>query len=162
MSYFRLAKVEDITTILSLYQSLIGTPGCTWSIEYPTIMDIKHDIDNHSLYCMCGEDDSIIAVAAAGNDDELCHLSWDERMKNPCELARVGVKRSMQNHGLGYAIVEHVINDVKRRGFDGIRMLVSKTNPSALALYGKLNFHRCSETKMYNKDWYCYEMVLED
>jgi diamine N-acetyltransferase len=162
MSYFRLAENNDIEAILSLYQSLIGAPGCKWSIEYPTTMHIQHDINDRSLYCMCDDNESIIAVASAGNNDELCHLSWDERMKKPCELARVGVKRSMQNNGLGYAIVDYVISDVKKRGFNGIRMLVSKTNPSALALYEKLNFHRCGETIMYNIDWYCYEMVLED
>ncbi len=161
MSNIRLAKNEDKVSILGLYQSLIGTPGCTWSVEYPTISEIQHDIDNSSLYCICNDNGIIIAVASAENSDELSDLSWDERVKNPCELARVGVKQSMQNHGLGYTIVGYVINDVKKRGFDGIHMLVSKTNPSALALYEKLNFHRCGETIMYNRDWYCYEMVLE-
>ncbi len=162
MSYIRLAKNEDRESILNLYQELIGTPGCAWSTEYPTIVELQRDIDNNSAYCMSDDNECIIAVASAGNDYELDHLIWNTRMKNPCELARVGVKRSMQNQGLGYKLIEYVIKDVKKRGFDGIRMLVSKTNPSALALYEKLNFHRCGETGMYNIDWFCYEMVLED
>lgn len=162
MRYIRLAKTEDTESIVNLYQTLIGTPGCAWSMEYPTIAEVQNDINNSSLYCMCDDNDNIIAVAAAGYDNELEHLSWNSMMKNPCELARVGVKQSMQNQGLGYVIVEHVIKDVKKRGFDGIRMLVSKANPSALALYEKLKFHCCGETRMYNIDWFCYEMVLQD
>lgn len=161
MSYIRLAENEDKESILSLYQSLIGTPGCAWSKEYPTIAEVQYDIENSSLYCLCGDNNSIVAAAAAGNYDELGHLSWDTNMKNPCELARVGVKRSMHNRGLGYTIVKYVIEDVKKRGFDGIRMLVSKTNPSALALYEKLDFRRCGETRMYDNDWFCYQMIFE-
>jgi ribosomal protein S18 acetylase RimI-like enzyme len=162
MSYIRLAKNKDKESILSLYQSLIGISGCTWSMKYPYIEEVQHDIENSSLYCICDNTDSILAVAAAGNDNELDHLLWNDKMKNPCELARVAVNQSKHNLGLGYAIVEYVIKDVKKRGFDGIRMLVSKSNPSALALYEKFNFHRCGETRMYDIEFFCYEMVLED
>jgi ribosomal protein S18 acetylase RimI-like enzyme len=157
-----MASNKDKESIISLYESLIGIPGCTWSNEYPTIREVQYDIDNSSLYCLLDDNESIIAVASAGKYDELEGLLWNKRIKNYCELARVGVKKSMHNKGFGCTILEYVIKDVRKRGFDGIRMLVSKTNPSALALYEKLNFKRCGETKMYGIDFFCYEMVLED
>lgn len=160
MSYIRLAKNDDIESIFSIYKSLIGTPGCSWSIDYPTIADVQYDIDNNSLYCMCDDNGNIVAAAAAGTFSGLKQLIWNNKMKNPCELARVGVMQSMQNKGIGYAIIKHVINDVKTRGYDGILMLVSKTNTSALALYEKLGFIRYGEARMYDNDWYCYEMIL--
>lgn len=63
MSYIRFAKNEDKEEILSLYHSLIGTTGCTWSKEYPTITEVEYDIKNSFLYCMCDENGTIIAVA---------------------------------------------------------------------------------------------------
>lgn len=160
MSYIRLAKFEDKESILSLYHSLIGTPGCTWSIEYPSDDDIEHDIHNGYLYCLCDDNDIVVAVAVAGTDNELDQISWKDNMKNPCVLSRVGVKQSMHNKGLGYRIVKYVIEDVKKRGYDGIRLLVSKTNPSAIALYEKLHFNRSGETRMFDSFWYCYHMIF--
>jgi ribosomal protein S18 acetylase RimI-like enzyme len=81
-------------------------------------------------------------------------------MERPCDLARIGVLPNMQKRGIGTAILKNVINAVKERGFDGIRMLVSKTNPAALAMYDKNGFSRCGETFMYGIDFYCYEMVF--
>ena len=51
-----------------------------------------------------------------------------------------------------------MIEAVKDRDFDGIRMLVSKTNPAALALYDKNGFEKCGETYMYGIHFYCYQM----
>lgn len=156
----KLAKNEDKEIIINLYQSLIGMPGCAWSVEYPTVEDVQYDIDNSSLYCLCDSNGSIVAVATAEYDNKLNQSLWNEDMKNHCELARVGVEPALQNQGLGKLIVEYVINDAKKQRFDGIRMLVSKTNQPAVALYEKLNFQCCGEIKMYGNDWCCYELVL--
>jgi ribosomal protein S18 acetylase RimI-like enzyme len=162
MSYtIRYAKKEDAEDILNVYQSLVGTSGCAWNVEYPVIDNVRKDIENNSLYCMT-DSNRIIAVAAAGYDDELNDLTcWNDTVKNWCELARVGVRKNMQNHGLGHMLVNHIIHDVEKRGFDGIHMLVSKTNPAALALYRKLHFHCCGEAYMFNIDFFCYELVID-
>lgn len=86
MNNIRFAMLEDKDMILSLYHSLIGTPGCTWTMEYPTIEEIEHDIENKSLYCMC-EDNEIVAVATAGHEDGYEHLNWDLKVQKPCFLS---------------------------------------------------------------------------
>ena len=162
MNYIRLAKFEDKEEILSLYHSLIGTTGCTWSMEYPTISEIEDDIENGYLYCMCDENDIIIAVATAGIDHEMEWLMQVSNMDKPCVLSRVGVKSSMHNLGLGQIIVKYVMEDVEKQGYDGIIMLVSKTNPSAIAMYEKLNFTCCGVSRMYDNDWFVYRMIYKD
>ena len=152
---FLLASYNDIPEILALYRSLIGTPGCTWSLDYPNEETAKSDIRNRSLYVL-RDNGKIIAVATAGSDNELDHLQWT--LKEPCELSRIGVVPSKQKQGIGTIILRNVIESAKERGFDGIRMLVSKTNPAALALYDKNGFERCGETFMYGIDFYCYQM----
>lgn len=161
---FGLASSKDEDEILHLYHGLIGTPGCTWHLEYPSMDEIRSDMAKASLYCLRDGEGRIAAVAAAGEDDELEHdgIPWDVRMKHPCDLARIGVPSSHQRKGLGTWILACLIQDVQKRGFDGIRMLVSKTNPAALKLYDKMGFTCCGEIYKYGIDFFCYEMVFED
>ncbi len=156
------ATNKDESQILEIYHSLIGTFGCTWSEEYPTIEDIRNDTLKKSLYTVWN-DNRIIAVAAAGKDHELDNLDcWDTNIKKPCDLARIGVLKEFQNNGIAKQLVEYIEIDVVKRGFDGIHFLVSKTNPSALALYNKLKYKNCGETNMYDINWFCYEKKLDD
>lgn len=154
---FLLAKDSDLSEIMGLYHSIIGTPGCTWSLDYPNKENAESDIRRNSLYIL-KYDDKIVAVAAAGSFNELDHLHW--KMKKPCELARIGVIPTMQKQGVGTIILQYVINSMKRKNFDGIRMLVSKTNSAALALYNKNGFEMCGETFMFGIDFYCYQMTF--
>lgn len=152
---FLLADSEDIPEIVELYHNLIGTPGCTWSMDYPSKESAECDIQSKSLYVL-KEKDKIIAVASVGSFDELTHLQW--KPKNPCELARIGVSPSMQRQGIGTIILQSVIAVMKEKGYDGIRMIVSKTNPAALALYNKNGFEICGETMMFDMSWYCCQI----
>ncbi|NTV91200.1 MAG: GNAT family N-acetyltransferase, partial [Clostridiales bacterium] len=105
MNHIRLAKNDDEEEILKLYRSLVGTKNCAWTLEYPSVEDIRRDVAMDSLYCLCDETGQIIATASASCDDELTGLNWNENMKNPCELARVGVNPLRHNQGLGQEMV---------------------------------------------------------
>lgn len=155
---FSVAKQDDIDEILDFYHSLIGIPGCTWDLDYPDREIVALDIQSESLYILRDENNILISAAAAGTNDELEELRWSAN--NPCDLARIGVLSTRQNQGIGTIMLRYVINSVRKRGFDGIRMIVSKSNPSALALYEKNGFARNGETKMYDIDFFCYEMLL--
>ena len=155
---FQLADHDDIPEILRIYHSVIGTPGCTWSLDYPNSEIAEDDIKNGWLYTL-KKHDKIFAVASAGKFDDWAHLQeW--KPQNPCELARIGVNPEFQNQGVGTIILQHVIIAMKEKGFDGMRFIVSKTNPAALALYDKNGFERCGEAFIFDIDWYCYQMVF--
>jgi ribosomal protein S18 acetylase RimI-like enzyme len=150
---FTLASREDIPAIVSIYRSLIGTPGCTWDEEYPSRETAEQDVSRQELFIL-KKGGSIVAVASAGAFDELADLTWKSR--NPCELARIGVSPNFQNQGIGTKMLRHVMEAVKAKGYDGIRMLVSKTNYPALALYEKNGFERCGAVYRFDHDFYCY------
>lgn len=156
-----LATEEKVEEILNIYHSLIGKDGCTWDYDYPNIADVKKDINKKSLYIVIKEKE-IIAVAAAGEDDELQELDcYSENIKVPCDLARVAVKKEYQNKGIAKYLINYIEKQVVKRGFDGIHFLVSKTNPHAKAVYDKMNYKCCGECIMYDKDWFCYEKKLK-
>ena len=153
---FQLANHNDISEIVSIYHSLVGTPGCTWDLDYPSKETAKDDIENEALYVL-KKDNKIIAVATAtGNYSELNHLQWS--LQNPSELYRIGVNPELHGQGIGSIILQNIIKAMKEKGFDGIRQIVSKTNPAALALYDKNGFERYGETVMFEREWYCYQI----
>jgi ribosomal protein S18 acetylase RimI-like enzyme len=154
---FLLANYEDIPQIIHIYHSLIGTKGCSWNLDYPDRETAESDVGSKSLYVL-KKNGIIIAVASVGNFNELSHLQWS--LKIPCELARLGVNPTLQNQGIGTTILKNIIKTVKEKGFDGIRMLVSKTNFAALALYDKNGFEKCGEVSMYDIDFYCYQIKI--
>ncbi len=156
-----MATEGDVEEILNIYHSLIGKDGCTWDFDYPNIDDVKNDINKKSLYIVL-KSGEIIAVAAAGEDNELKELDcYSKSIKVPCDLARIAVKTEYQNNGIAKYLIGYIEIQALKRGFDGIHFLVSKTNPHAKAVYDKMNYICCGECKMYDKDWYCYEKKLE-
>jgi ribosomal protein S18 acetylase RimI-like enzyme len=152
---FSLASREDIPAIAAIYRSLVGTPGCTWNEEYPNRETAEQDLAHQTLYIL-KKDGKVVAVASIGVFDELEDLPW--KPQNPCELARIGVLPHLQNQGVGTVILRHVMEAAKAKGFDGICMLVGKTNDAALALYEKNGFERCGEVYRFDIDFYCYQI----
>jgi ribosomal protein S18 acetylase RimI-like enzyme/SAM-dependent methyltransferase len=152
---FVLASKENIPEIVSIYRSLVGTPGCTWDNEYPNRATANQDISRQELYLL-KNGDSIVAVASVGDFGELADLPW--KCKNPCELARIGVLQHLQNQGVGTKILRNVMEAAKAKGFDGVCMLVAKKNFAALSLYKKNGFKRCGEIHRFDHDFYCYEI----
>jgi len=152
---FQLASADDIPDIVSIYQSLVGIPGCTWDVDYPSKETAEADLDNESLYVL-KKDDTVVAAASAGAFGELGDLQWTP--ENPCELARIGVMPTMQKQGVGSIILQNIVEAMKAKGFDGVRMLVSKTNHAALELYDKNGFEKCGEAFRFDIDFYCYQM----
>lgn len=152
-----IATEKNAEEILDIYHSLIGKDGCSWNYDYPNIDDVKNDINNKSLYILL-QNKEIIAVAAAGEDNELKKIEcYSKQIKAPCGLARIAVKTQYQNKGIAKYLISYIEKQVIKKGFDGIHFLVNKTNLHAKAVYDKMGYICCGEHIMYDKEWYCYE-----
>ncbi|MCL2094398.1 MAG: GNAT family N-acetyltransferase [Treponema sp.] len=151
----RLAHDDEISEIVGIYHSLIGSPGCSWDLDYPSRETAEDDVKNGYLYVM-KDGEKIIAVATAGNLDEWGDLQWS--LQNPCELARIGVIPAMQKQGIGSILLEHIIKEMKDKGYDGMRFTVWKNNHGALAFYEKNGFEKCGEVFRFDRDNWCYQM----
>ncbi len=108
---FALARHEDIPEIVAVYRSLIGTPGCTWNMDYPDERNALEDIEGNALFLL-KDGGRIVAAASAGALDELGHLPW--KPKNPCELARIGVVPDWQGRGVGTLMLRKIIEERDR------------------------------------------------
>jgi ribosomal protein S18 acetylase RimI-like enzyme len=124
--------------------------------------NIEEDIALQSLYCLRDETNILIAAASAGAFRELDedNIPWLHTLLYPCELARIGVLPAKQVTGVASALLQLIIEDTRRRGFNGMRMLVSVNNPRALALYDRAGFGNCGKLRKYDIDFYCYELLF--
>jgi GNAT superfamily N-acetyltransferase len=153
----RKVTIEEKDIALSIYRSLIGSPGCTWSEEYPADEHVTEDILNNALYGLYVDGKST-AVAAANYEEDYSELNTlYGNLNRPCALSRVGVRREYQGQGLAKRLLLYIEKDLSTRGFDGIHLLVSKTNPKAIGLYESLSYKRLGEAYMYDLHWFYYQ-----
>lgn len=158
---FTMATQVDKAEILALYRSLVGTEYCAWTDEYPNETEIESDLSRNALFCMKDESGKIVGTISIDDDEEVEKLScWRDTLKPAGELSRLGVRREYQNQGLARQLLQHGMEELKRRGFKSVHFLVCKTNIKAIRSYGKLNFEVVGECRLFGEEWWCYEKTL--
>ena len=160
--YVRRGTAEDVLAVVNLWQSLVGSEGCTWDEEYPGIEEAEGDAQRGELYVLCNVDGEIIGAMTAGEEDELWEYDfWSRDIKRHCCCSRLGISPEYQNCGLAGYMFSEVEKDIARREYDGIGFLVSPQNLKALSVYHKLNYVKVGECVHYELDWFCYEKKLK-
>lgn len=154
------ALPEDAEDIVGIYSSLVGSDGCTWDENYPTLDFVKKDIAGDSLYKVVKG--GVTAASAYLGDYE--ESEWIECFPSGLgkmgEVSRVGVKREFQRQGVGYALIEFLKKQAKTLSYDGLGLLCGAENFSAMRLYERCGFTRCGESFLYETHWFCYCIEL--
>ena len=103
-----LALKEDLSNVLSLYETVKKQKFCVWDDEYPTIENIEYDFNHECLYVL-KEENKVIGAISVNYENELDELIdvW-LYTKDVCEIARVVIDPNYQNKGLG----EFMINEM--------------------------------------------------
>lgn len=155
-----MATEEDRDEILSLYRAQIGREYCPWNEEYPSNEAIDWDLSRDALFVM-KVNGKIKAAVSIEEDEEADRLScWDKSLEPVGELARVAVLPEEQNKGLGRIMLQFGMDELKRRGFKGIHILVNKNNTKAIRCYAVFGFCMVGECYMYEQNFLCYEREL--
>ena len=154
----RLATQQEKPEILEFYRSVIGVEGCTWDEHYPNRETIDRDISENGLFEMRDEK-GIVGLVSIDDDPCVEELTcW--RTANAREIARLGVRRDMHNRGIARVLLGFMLEELKRRDYEGAHFLVSIHNKKALASYEKLSFTNQGTTELFGETWYCYEKQL--
>ncbi|MBO4782972.1 MAG: GNAT family N-acetyltransferase [Lachnospiraceae bacterium] len=155
-----LAKEEDRAEIMALYKAQIGREFCPWTDEYPSDVTIDFDLSRDALFVL-KMDGRIKAAVSLEEDEDVDNLScWDATKAPEGELARIAVDPEEQSKGLGRIMLQFGMDELKRRGFKGIHMLVNKHNKKAIRCYSVFGFDVVGECSMYDQDFLCYEKEL--
>ena len=141
---FERVKREEADTVLKLYRSLLGTPYCVWTEEYPSEKEVEFDLSRDALFCMRDDAGNIAGVISIDDDPNVeCLTCWSETMVPSAEVSRVGV-----------------CQEFKKRGYKAVHLLVAKDNVKALRSYDKLNFENVGECELWGHMYWCYEKAL--
>ena len=155
-----MGKEDDREEILSLYKAQIGQEYCPWNEDYPSNEEIDWDFSRDALFVLKA-DGQIKAAVSLEKDDAVDSLScWDENLAPEGELARIAVLPEEQGKGYGRIMIQFGMDELKRRGFRGIRMLVNKLNRKAIRCYAVFGFRVVGECRMYEQNFLCYEKEL--
>ncbi len=158
---FTQASKKDKSEILTLYRSLAGTEFCAWTEEYPGEIDIEGDLSRDGLFCLKDEKGEIVGVISIDQDENVERLTcWSKELQPSAELSRIGVRVENQNQGIARKLLQHAMEELRRRGKRSVHLLVCKTNKKAIRSYEKLNFEVVGECRMFGEGWWCYEKAL--
>lgn len=156
-----LATEEDREEILSLYKAQIGREYCPWDEHYPSNESIDYDFSRDALFVL-KMDGKVKAAISVEEDEAVDALGcWDAGLNPEGELARLAVLPEEQSRGLGRIMLQFGMDELKRRGYKGIHILVNKYNAKAIKCYAVFGFRVAGECQMYDQDFLCYEKELD-
>lgn len=153
------ASIADVPEVMAFYRSLIGTPGCIWNEMYPFTELAEQDAAQGALFILRDTDRLIASITVEAPEEDFAALDWTVR--NPCELARLGVAVDYQGQGIGNLMLQYALQVARERGFGGAILLVHHTLDAAISLYRKNGFVFCGSVFMYERDWDRYELDFE-
>ena len=133
---FTQASEKDKSEILALYRSLAGTEFCAWTEEYPGEIDIEGDLSRDGRFCLKDEKGEIAGVISIDQDENVERLTcWSKELQPSAELSRIGVRVENQNQGIARKLLQHAMEELRRRGKRSVHLLVCKTNKKAIRSY---------------------------
>lgn len=155
-----MATEEERNEILSLYKAQMGRDCCPWDEDYPSNETIDWDLSRNALFVL-KMNGTIKAAISIEVDEAVDQLScWDKKLAPEGELARLAVLPEEQNKGLGRIMLKFGMDELKKRGFRSIHILVNKYNTKAIRSYAVFDFRIVGECHMYDQDFLCYEKEL--
>lgn len=158
---FVLAEEKDKKEVLALYRSMIGSEGCTWTMDYPNEDNLEDDFGRNALFTLKNEGGEIVGVISIDDDASVEALDcWSAKLQPSAELARLAVKKSYQNQGLARLLLKSAMEELRKRGCKSVHFLVSKTNYRAINSYSEIGFDIKGESDLYGEHWLCYEKKL--
>ena len=157
--FFRKAKTSEAGTILALYQSVIGTPFCTWNEYYPGEEEIADDLAHESLFVL-EEEGEIIGAISIVPENEMDDLTCWTIRENAREFARVVIRPDQQQKGLSSRLIDGIFKELQQQGCAAVHIAVAKENTPAQRLYRKAGFSFCGETDMYGHSYFLCEKGL--
>lgn len=155
----RLAKREELPAILRMYRSVIGKPGCNWSVTYPNEVTLYDDFNTGNLYVLC-RGKTILGAGSIVPKNELDDLDCWRYRENPREIARIVIAPEYQGKGYGKQLVNKLCHKLEDSHCQVVHLLVSTENHHAQNLYREAGFYSKGQCQRYDHDYYAFERKL--
>ena len=128
------ATREDKEEILSLYKTMLYGPA-DWNEYYPNEDTIEFDLSRNALYVMKNEEDQIIAAISIDEDKDVDMLScWSRELVPSAEVARLCVRKDMQNQGIAKEMMQYTKNNVLLQAAQSMLAQANQSSSNVLSL----------------------------
>lgn len=154
-------SLKNLNKIMALYNEIKEHSINFWDKNYPNEEIARCDIEKNGLYGVFISN-KLIGISFLGQrcEENEEGFTWNENFSNRGTFSRIGVSPAYQHQGIATALVKFILEELKNRGFDGVRILVEKDNSNALGLYKKFNFNICGEAYRYGHNFWLMEKRL--
>ncbi|MGN0688407.1 MAG: GNAT family N-acetyltransferase [Oscillospiraceae bacterium] len=154
------AKPDDKQEILALYKTMLYGPA-DWNEYYPNEDTIDFDLSRNALFVMKNSEGQIIAALSIDEDEEIDKLPcWSRELFPGSELARLCVRKDMQNQGIAKQMMQYVFEVLRAQGKRSVHILVKTGHAAALSSYSAIGFQAVGECNLFDKDFVCMEIRL--
>ena len=155
----RSARKDELPQIMQMYRSVIGKPGCNWSISYPNEATLHEDFQSGNLYVLC-KGNKIVGAGSIVPKNELNDLECWRYTENAREIARIVIKPEFQSKGYGKHLARRLCVRLRKSGAQAVHLLVSTENYHAIRLYRNIGFYGRAQCKRYGHTYYAFEKKL--
>ncbi len=164
----RLAKKEEIDTILSLTQAcaqhMIAQNIYQWNDTYPSRTAFEKDVERRELYVYILESKIIGTIVVSDDmDEEYKPISWKTPNTNNIYIHRLAVHPSYQGKGIAQAMMTFAENYAQKEGYISVRLDTFSQNKRNQKFYirrGYVQLGNIYFPKQSEAPFYCYELVL--
>ena len=137
---YRLGSEQDLEAVCLLIRQAIKEMEShgiyQWDDIYPAREDFEEDIEKHTLYLACLNEDLVaIYVISDECDEQYKNGQWKYDEKTAYILHRFCVSPLFQNQGIGKTVLLHVEEQIKEMGYQSVRLDTFTENPFAQRLY---------------------------
>ena len=144
---------------MRLYRSVIGSPGCNWSVSYPNEANLYEDFNSGNLYVLCKRK-QIIGAGSIVPKNELDDLDCWRYRENVREIARIVIAPESQSKGHSKVTLRRLCRISRKQGVQAIHLLVSTENYHAIRLYRNAGFFGRAQCTRYGHMYYAMEKKL--
>lgn len=152
----RPARREELAFVMQMYNDARSFEGCAWDDDYPDEDILNDDFFSDRLYVLVLKNQIIGAISVLFDENLEEVECWKIQSARSVEFARVVISKEHVGQGYGTKMVSETLELLKRMEYDSVRILVSPSNPSAIAVYKKLGFDFLRvESFPYGDFWLC-------
>ena len=152
----RPARREELAFVMQMYNDARSFEGCAWDDDYPDEDILNDDFFSDRLYVLVLKNQIIGAISVLFDENLEEFECWKIQSARSVEFARVVISKEYLGKGYGTKMVYETLELLKRMEYDSVRILVSPSNPSAIAVYKKLGFDFLRVASFpYGDFWLC-------
>ena len=159
------ASLPDLPALVALKDACIARMRADgieqWDEIYPSAATIKQDIENASLHVLSMDGEIAGCMTLDDRQDPLWNeMDWRPVAGPVAVVHRVMVHPARQGRGLAKQLMLHAESLARANGSRAIHLDAFTLNPSALALYERLDYRRTGTAQMRKGPFICFEKIL--